>query len=123
MANLRIIISLIKKDLLYFFRNKTILIVVILPVLASIFFLLIETGIFQIQYDIGLITENNPIEIDNSNYQEINFIEFQDEETARDNLNRIDGILKFQSDNRFNLYLNNLDPTEILILEQYIMKL
>lgn len=119
MANLRIIISLIKKDLLYFFRNKTILIVVILPVLASIFFLLIETGLFQIEYNIGLITENN-LEIDSPNYQEINFIEYQNIERAQEDLNTIDGILEFQSDNQFKLYLNNLDPTEMLIIERYI---
>ena len=119
MANLRIIISLIKKDLLYFFRNKTILIVVILPILASIFFLLIETGLFQIEYNIGLITENN-LEIDSPNYQEINFIEYQNIERAQEDLNTIDGILEFQSDNQFKLYLNNLDPTEMLIIERYI---
>ena len=120
MAKLRITISLIKKDFLQFIRNKTILIVVILPVLASIFFLSIDTGIFQVQYDIGLITENNSIQVDNSSYQEINFIEFQDRETARANLNRIDGFLEPQTDNQFKLYLNNLDPTEMLIIEQYI---
>ncbi len=119
MANLRIIISLIKKDLLYFFRNKTILIVVILPVLASIFFLLIETGLFQIEYNIALITENN-LEIDSPNYQEINFIEYQNIERAQEDLNTIDGILEFQSDNQFKLYLTNLDPTEMLIIERYI---
>ncbi len=119
MANLRIIISLIKKDLLYFFRNKTILIVVILPILASIFFLLIETGLFQIEYNIALITENN-LEIDSPNYQEINFIEYQNIERAQEDLNTIDGILEFQSDNQFKLYLNNLDPTEMLIIERYI---
>ena len=119
MANLRIIISLIKKDLLYFFRNKTILIVVVLPVLASIFFLLIETGLFQIEYDLGLITKNN-LQIISSNYQEINFIEYQNIETAQENLNTIDGILEYQSENQFKLYLNNLDPTEILMLERYL---
>lgn len=120
MTNLSIIISLIKKDLLYFFRNKTILIVIILPVLASIFFLLIETGIFQVEYNIGMITENNKVELDNSNYQEINFINYQNLESARDDLNTIDGILEFQADNQFKLYLNNLEPTEILVIEQYI---
>ncbi|MFN2362670.1 MAG: ABC transporter permease [Halarsenatibacteraceae bacterium] len=119
MTNLRIIISLIKKDLLYFFRNKTILIVIILPVLASIFFLLIETGLFQIEYNLGLITENN-LEIDSSNYQEINFIKYQNLEQARDNLDTIDGFMELKADNQFKLYLNKLDPTEMLVIERYL---
>lgn len=119
MTNLSTIISLIKKDLLYFIRNKTILIVIILPVLASIFFLLIETGLFQIEYQLGLITENK-LELDSTNYQEINFIEYQNLEEARENLDTINGYLEFNADNQFKLYLNNLDPTEILIVERYL---
>ncbi|MFW5790244.1 MAG: ABC transporter permease [Bacillota bacterium] len=119
MANLRLIISLIKKDLLYFFRNKTILIVVILPVLASIFFLIIETGLFQIEYDLGLITENNH-EFASSNHQPINFIEYQSSEDARANLDTLDGFLELKADDQFKLYLNQLDPTEMLIIERYL---
>ena len=78
MTNLSIINSVIKKDMKEFLRNKTIIIVILLPLLASLFFLIIEDAGLNKDFNIGVI-ESSDSQLSayiNENIANINVIEF-----------------------------------------------
>ena len=126
MENLSIIKSVIKKDMREFLRNKTIIIVILLPLLASLFFLIIEDAGLNKNFNLGLI------EYENSNFAEyvrdnianVNLTEYnQLGDAKRDIGENIDGIILIEKERDFQIYLNAANTNSYFFLQNQIEKI
>jgi ABC-type Na+ efflux pump permease subunit len=100
MSSFNIIKSVISKDMKEFFRNKTIIIVILLPLLASLFFLIIEDAGLNKEFNLGLVDEINSDfnQFVSNNIANLNLINFSEIENAQKEVgNNIDGIIEIKS--------------------------
>jgi len=125
MNNLSIISSVIKKDMKEFLRNKTIIIVIILPLLASLFFLIIEDAGLNKQFNIGIVEENNSFSnYINENIANINPIRYQKVEEANKEIGkRVAGVVHIQGQKDFELYLNAGNTSSYFFLQNQLENL
>ncbi len=120
---LSIIQSVIKKDMKEFFRNKTIIIVILLPLLASLFFLIIEDAGLNKDFNIGLVDEvnsdfksfviSNIANINIYNYDKVNLAEKEIGDV-------IDGIIHIKKKDDFELYLNAANTNSYFFLQNQL---
>lgn len=123
---LSIIQSVIKKDMKEFFRNKTIIIVILLPLLASLFFLIIEDAGLNKDFNIGLIDEINSDfnSFVTSNIANINIYNYDKVSVAESDIgNRIDGIIRIEDKNNFVIYLNAENTNSYFFLQNQLEKI
>ena len=117
-------LNIIKKDFLHFFRNKTIMIVILLPVLAALFFVVIADAAREDYFEVGYVLEESQQEFKPAveNDISLNWQRYQDSaEAFRDLEENLDGVLFIEGDN-FTVHLNLENPTEILLIERYLEK-
>ena len=120
---LSIIQSVIKKDMKEFFRNKTIIIVILLPLLASLFFLIIEDAGLNKDFNIGLVDDINSDfnSFVTSNIANINVYNYDNIGRAESEIgDRIDGIIHIQAQNDFELYLNAANTNSYFFLQNQL---
>lgn len=126
MNNLTIIQSIIKKDMKEFFRNKTIIIVILLPLLASLFFLLIEDAGMNKNFNLGFVEEINSDfnEFVSDNIANLNLIKFDSVDEANKNIgDDIDGVIHLKDKRDFELYLNAANTNSYFFLQNQVEKL
>ncbi|MCF8000580.1 MAG: ABC transporter permease [Halanaerobiales bacterium] len=120
---LSIIQSVIKKDMKEFFRNKTIIIVILLPLLASLFFLIIEDAGLNKYFNIGLVDDINSDfnSFVTSNIANINVYNYDNIGRAESEIgDRIDGIIHIHNKNDFELYLNAANTNSYFFLQNQL---
>jgi len=123
MNNLNIIKSVISKDMKEFFRNKTIIIVIILPLLASLFFLIIEDAGLNKEFNLGLIDQNktNFNQYVSNNIANLNLINYNNIESAQKDVgSNIDGIIEINSKENYNIYLDASNTNSYFFLQNQI---
>lgn len=123
MNNLNIIKSVISKDMKEFFRNKTIIIVIILPLLASLFFLIIEDAGLNKEFNLGLIDQNNTEfnQYVSNNIANLNLINYNNIESAQKDVgSNIDGIIEINSKENYNIYLDASNTNSYFFLQNQI---
>jgi ABC-2 type transport system permease protein len=123
---LSIIQSVIKKDMKEFFRNKTIIIVILLPLLASLFFLIIEDAGLNKDFNIGLVDDINSDfnSFVTSNIANINIYNYDKVSTAETEIgDQIDGIIHIRGQNDFELYLNAANTNSYFFLQNQLEKI
>src|SRR6056297_1937552 len=123
MNNLNIIKSVISKDMKEFFRNKTIIIVIILPLLASLFFLIIEDAGLNKEFNLGLIDQNNTDfnQYVSNNIANLNLINYNNIESAQKDVgSNIDGIIEINSKENYNIYLDASNTNSYFFLQNQI---
>ncbi|MGM0419428.1 MAG: ABC transporter permease [Bacillota bacterium] len=124
MSYIKILYSIIKKDFLQFLRNKTIVIVIILPILASLFFLYLDNSTINNYYKLGyaeVLTESNFNPDKNGNSQ-VEWIAYSSRRKAlKDLSDELDGILLID-DHTYIAHLNTSSPAEMLLLEDIIQE-
>ena len=124
MLHINILLNIIKKDFLHFFRNKTIMIVIFLPVLAALFFVVIADVTLEDYYKLGYVLEDSQQEFKPALETDIsmNWQRYHDStEAFRDLQENLDGVLLIDGD-KFTAHLNLENPTEILLIERYLEK-
>jgi|AntRauTorckE6833_2_1112554.scaffolds.fasta_scaffold00117_8 ABC-2 type transport system permease protein len=123
MSSFNIIKSVISKDMKEFFRNKTIIIVILLPLLASLFFLIIEDAGLNKEFNLGLVDEINSDfnQFVSNNIANLNLINFSEIENAQKEVgNNIDGIIEIKSGQNFNIYLDASNTNSYFFLQNQI---
>ncbi|MFW6022906.1 MAG: ABC transporter permease [Halanaerobiaceae bacterium] len=87
MKRYRIIKTIIKKDFLQSLKNKTVLIAILLPVVASLFFSVIDSNDMQRSFKIGIVENENNLSsfVDNS-VENLQAVRYQEYKTAREKL-------------------------------------
>ncbi|MGM0445432.1 MAG: ABC transporter permease [Bacillota bacterium] len=123
MNGFNIIKSVISKDMKEFFRNKTIIIVIMLPLLASLFFLVIEDAGLNKEFNLGLVDEINSDfnQFVSNNIANLNLINFNELENAHKEVgNNIDGIIEISSKDNFNIYLDASNTNSYFFLQNQI---
>ncbi len=122
MNNLSVIGSVIKKDMKEFLRNKTIIIVIILPLLASLFFLIIEDAGLNKQFNIGIVEESNNFSIYvHENIKNINVIEYESVERASKDIGeKVAGVVHVKGQKEYELYLNAGNTTSYFFLQNQL---
>lgn len=126
MNNIKIIQSIIKKDMKEFFRNKTIIIVILLPLLASIFFLIIEDAGMNKNFNFALIDEINSDfnQYVSENILNFELVEYDNLTKARSDIgDNIDGIIQIKDKKEFELYLNAANTNSYFFLQNQIEKI
>lgn len=123
---LSIIQSVIKKDMKEFIRNKTIIIVILLPLLASLFFLIIEDAGLNKNFNIGIVDEinsgfNNFVTSNIANISVYNYdqVSVAETEIGED----IDGIIHIKDEKDFELYLNAANTNSYFFLQNQLEKI
>lgn len=123
MTNLSIINSVMKKDMKEFLRNKTIIIVILLPLLASLFFLIIEDAGLNKDFNIGVI-ESSDSQLSayiNENIANINVVEFDNLDTARRAVgDTLAGVINIKGSDDFELYLNAANTSSYFFLQNQL---
>jgi ABC-2 type transport system permease protein len=123
MTNLSIINSVIKKDMKEFLRNKTIIIVILLPLLASLFFLIIEDAGLNKDFNIGVI-ESSDSQLSayiNENIANINVVEFDNLANARKAVgDTLAGVINIKGSDDFELYLNAANTSSYFFLQNQL---
>jgi len=107
MNNVSVLFSVIKKDMQEFFRNKTIVIVILLPLLASLFFLVIEDAGLNKEFKIGLIDQQKSDfkSYVDQNIVNLNIINFNEIEQAMQSIgSNLDGVIEIEDQNNFKIF-------------------
>ena len=126
MNNLNIIKSVISKDMKEFFRNKTIIIVILLPLLASLFFLVIEDAGLNKEFNLGLIDQTNSDfnRFVSENIVNLNLTNYNNLKSAQQEVgNNIDGIIEIESKENYNVYLDASNTNSYFFLQNQIKQI
>ncbi len=126
MNNVSVILSVIKKDMQEFFRNKTIVIVILLPLLASLFFLVIEDAGLNKEFKIGLIdqTKSDFKSYVDQNIVNLNTVNFNEIKQAIQSIgSNLDGVIEIEDKNNFKIYLDAANTNSYFFLQNQLEKI
>src|SRR6056297_1790165 len=124
--SLKIIFLLIKKDLKESLKNRTALMIIMLPLFASLMFSLVSSQQLVRNFDVAVSGDNTEelINFVNNNFENFSFIKYGNielgkEETAAGN---IDAALSYNSDineieDRYSIYLDSRATVNFFILK------
>ena len=130
--NIKIIFLLFKKDLKESLKNRTALMIIMLPLFASLMFSLVSGQQLVRNFDVAVSGDNTEelVNFVNNNFENFSFIKYENiergrEETAAGN---IDAALNYNSDineieERYSIYLDSRDTVNFFILKENISQL
>lgn len=127
--NLKIILILIKKDIKESLKNRTALMIIMLPLFASLMFSLIDTQQLVRNFEIGISGESSEevISFIESNFQNFTVNEYEILETGiKDTASgNIDAVIDYNHQNekiedKYRIYLDSRDTVNYFILRENI---
>ncbi|HLV10683.1 MAG TPA: ABC transporter permease [Halanaerobiales bacterium] len=118
--------SIILKDLIEALRNKTFLIVILLPLLASLFFSVINNAEMDRIFTVGIIEDDNSsflefVEENIGNFTAVNYSDFEQGETALEK-GSIEGLILINNDDSFTLYIDSQQSLTYYFLKDSIQE-
>lgn len=123
MNYLNIIKAVVKKDMKEFLRNRTIIIVILLPLLASLFFLTIENAGLNKNFNIGIVDQINS-DFDSyisQNIANINIDKYEDIEQGKEDIgDNINGLIRIIKEDEYELFLDASNSNLYFFLQNQI---
>lgn len=120
------LLNIIIKDFRDAFRNKTILVALLLPVVASLLFVLIGNSELSREFEIGIIEESGNLQsfIDN-NTLNIKTHRFLVKENGLKSIRQgaVSGLIVVNSEKDYNLYLNTQQPLVYYFLKNNLTEI
>jgi len=124
MATMRRIKSIITKELVEAFRNKTFLIVFLLPLIASIFFSIINNAEMEKYFRVGIIEEESQGFFDfiSTNIQNFEPVVYQNIDQGNTALKQgsINGLIVVHNQQDFTIYIDSQKAMTFLFLKSGI---
>lgn len=123
MNRYRRIYSIIKKEFLESFKNKTVLIVILLPVLASLLFSIVGSNEIDKVFNIAVVEEESAFSIFLNDVDNIQVRSFQDVDEGIQLLKsgQIDGLIR--NDGGFTVYLDSSQSLTYFFLKDNLENL
>lgn len=128
----KIIYLLLKKDLKESLKNRTAIMIILLPLFASLMFSLVSSQQLMRNFDLGISGSENTelVNYINNNFQNFNIKAYQDLEKGKNDTaaGKIDAILNYNSkpaeiEDQYQIYLDNRDAVNFFILKENISQL
>ncbi len=130
--DLKIIYLLIKKDLKESLKNRTALMIIMLPLFASLMFSLVSSQQLVRNFELAVSGQDSQelVSFINNNFKNFKITEYQDIESAKEDTaaGNIDAALNYSSEmenieDRYQIYLDSRDTVNFFILRENISQL
>ena len=130
--NIKIILLLVKKDLKESLKNRTAVMIIMLPLFASLMFSLVSSQQLMRNFELGVSGHGSQelISFINNNFQNFKIEEYSNIEAGKEATaaGNIDAALNYNSDrenieDRYQIYLDSRDTVNFFILRENISQL
>lgn len=130
--NLKIITLIIKKDIKESLKNRTAIMIILLPLFASLMFSLVNSQQLMRNFEIGISGPETEslVEFVNTNYKNFKITKYQKLEQGKEATaaGSIDAVLAYNPnlsgiENKYEIYLDSRDTINFFILKENITQL